>query len=215
VAGLTTTEIEKLIAEKLANQQYLLNAHVDVMVTEYKSKHFFVLGEVGAPGSHPLQARERVMDALSKVGGVEEEKASNRMMLIRTLNPDTPEEKKLVIDISLVDLLKMGDQISNLYLQDSDVLYFLPVEQFYIIGQVRAPGSYDMPEDELTLVEAIGMAGGFTRIASRNSTRIIRVEDGVEKIIRVKVDEITGAGKKIQDVVIKPEDIIVVPESFF
>jgi hypothetical protein len=29
------------------------------------------------------------------------------------------------------------------------------------------------------------------------------------------VDEITDAGKKIQDVVIKPGDIIVVPESFF
>ena len=63
--------------------------------------------------------------------------------------------------------------------------------------------------------EALGMAGGFTRIASRNSTRIIRVEDGVEKVIEVRVDEITDAGKKIQDVVIKPEDIIVVPESFF
>ena len=215
VAGLTTTEIEKLIAEKLAQQQYLLNAHVDVMVKEYKSKHFFVLGEVSTPGSHPLQARERVMDALSKVGGVEEEKASNRVMLIRTFNPDTPEEKKIVIDFSLVDLLKMGDQISNLYLQDRDVLYFIPVEQFYIIGQVKGPGSYNMPEHDLTLVEAIGMAGGFTRIASRNSTRIIRVEDGVEKIIKVKVDEITSAGKKIQDVVIKPGDIIVVPESFF
>jgi len=215
VSELTTTEIETLIAEKLAQQQYLLNAHVDVMVTGYKSKHFFVLGEVSTPGSHPLQARERVMDALSKVGGVEEEKASNRVMLIRTLNPDTPEERKLVIDFSLVDLLKMGDQISNLYLQDRDVLYFIPVEQFYIIGQVRGPGAYNMPEDELTLVEAIGMAGGFTRIASRNSTRIIRVEDGVEKIIQVKVDEITDAGKKIQDVVIKAEDIIIVPESFF
>ena len=215
VAGLTTTEIEKLIAEKLAQQQYLLNAHVAVMVTGYKSKHFFVLGEVSTPGSHPLQARERVMDALSKVGGVEEEKASNRVMLIRTFNPDTPEEKKIVIDFSLVDLLKMGDQISNLYLQDRDVLYFIPVEQFYIIGQVKGPGSYNMPEHDLTLVEAIGMAGGFTRIASRNSTRIIRVEDGVEKIIKVKVDEITSAGKKIQDVVIKPGDIIVVPESFF
>ena len=57
VAGLTTSAIENLIAEKLAAQQYLLNAHVDVQVTEYNSKHFFVLGEVGTPGSHPIQAR--------------------------------------------------------------------------------------------------------------------------------------------------------------
>jgi len=72
-----------------------------------------------------------------------------------------------------------------------------------------------MPEGEITLVEAIGMAGGFTPIASRNSTRIIRVEDGVEKIIEVRVDAIIDAGKKIHDVIIKPDDIIVVPESFF
>jgi polysaccharide export outer membrane protein len=59
------------------------------------------------------------------------------------------------------------------------------------------------------------MAGGFTRIAARNRTRIIRIEDRVEKIIEVKVDAITDAGKKIQDVIIQPDDIIVVPESFF
>ena len=215
VSGLTTTEIEKLIADRLAEQQYLLNAHVSVMVTDYKSKHFFVLGAVTKPGSYPLQARERVLDAVSKVEGVEPEKAGSKAMLIRTLNPHTQDEKKLVIDISLRDLLKRGDQISNVYLFDRDVLYVSPKEHYYIIGQVKAPGSYDIPENDITLVEAIGMAGGFTRIASRNSTRIIRVEDGVEKIIEVKVDAITDAGKKIQDVIIQPGDIIIVPESFF
>ena len=62
---------------------------------------------------------------------------------------------------------------------------------------------------------AIGNAGGFTNIASRKKTRIIRVENGVEKIITVNVDAITSAGRKIQDVRIKPADIIIVPESFF
>jgi polysaccharide biosynthesis/export protein len=215
VSGLTITEIEKLIANKLAEKQYLLNAHVSVMVTEYNSQHFFVLGAVESPGSYPLQARERILDAISKVKGVEHEKASSRLMLIRTFDPDTAKEHKLVIDINLRDLLDRGDQTSNIYLCDKDVLYVSPVEHYYIIGQVNAPGSYDMPENGITLVEAIGMAGGFTRIASRNSTRIVRVEGGVEKIIEVKVDAITDAGKKIHDVVIKPGDIIVVPESFF
>jgi polysaccharide export outer membrane protein len=100
-------------------------------------------------------------------------------------------------------------------LVDRDVLYVPTAEYFYIIGQVRKPGSYAIPDREITLVEAIGMAGGFTRIASRNKTRIIRVEEGIEKIIQVKVDAIIKAGKKIQDVVIQPNDVIVVPESFF
>ncbi len=98
---------------------------------------------------------------------------------------------------------------------DKDLLYIPTAEHIYIIGQVKSPGSYTIPEGEITLVGAIGMAGGFTRIAARNKTRIIRLEDGVEKIIEVKVDAITEAGKKIQDVQIKPGDIIVVPESFF
>jgi polysaccharide biosynthesis/export protein len=215
VSGLATTDIEKLIADKLAEKQYLLNAHVSVMVTEYNSQHFFVLGAVESPGSYPLQARERVLDAISKVKGVEHEKASSRLMLIRTLQPNTAQEQKLVIGINLRDLLDKGDQVSNIHLYDRDVLYVSPVERYYIIGQVNTPGSYDMPENGVTLVEAIGMAGGFTRIASRNSTRIIRLEDGMEKIIEVKVDAITDAGKKIHDVVIKAGDIIVVPESFF
>ena len=59
------------------------------------------------------------------------------------------------------------------------------------------------------------MAGGFTPIAARNRTRIIRVENGVEKIIQVKVDAITEAGMKIKDVMIRANDVIVVPESFF
>lgn len=215
VSGLTTTEIEKLIADKLAEQQYLLNAHISVMVTEYNSQNFFVLGAVESPGSYSLQARERVLDAISKVQGVDQEKASSKLMLIRTFNPDTEKEQKLVIDINLRDLLNRGDQISNIYLCDRDVLYISPKEHYYIIGQVNAPGSYDIPENDISLVEAIGMAGGFTRIASRNKTRIIRVEEGVEKIIEVRVDAITDAGKKIHDVIIKPGDIIVVPESFF
>ncbi|MFP4088318.1 MAG: polysaccharide biosynthesis/export family protein [Desulfobacteraceae bacterium] len=215
VANLSTSEIEQQIAGKLAEQQYLLDAHVSVMVTEYRSKNFLVLGAVKNPGSYFLQGREHLLDALSKVEGVDPEKAGSRALLIRTLNPDESQEQKVVIKIDLRDLFKRGGQATNLLLTHKDVIYVAPVEHYYIIGQVNGPGSYAMPENEITLVEAIGMAGGFTRIASRNKTRIVRLEEGVEKIIEVKVDEITEAGKKIQDVVIKPGDVIVVPESFF
>ena len=66
-----------------------------------------------------------------------------------------------------------------------------------------------------TIVEALSMAGGFTRIAARNKTRIVRIENGVERIYEVNVDAITKAGKMIQAVPVKPNDLIVVPESFF
>ncbi len=216
VDNLTTSEIEKLISSKLAEEKYLLDAHVSVMVTGYNSKRFLVLGAVNVPGSYSLEARECVLDGISRAAGIHpDQQASKKVMIVRTVFPGTDREHKVVINIDLQDLLKRGDQISNIQLVHKDVLYIPTAEHFYMIGQVRKPGSYTIPEREITLVEAIGMAGGFTRIAARNRTRIIRVEEGVEKIIQVKVDAITKAGKKIQDVVIQPNDVIVVPESFF
>jgi len=226
VESLTTSEIEKLISHKLAEEQYLLDPHVSVMVTEYKSKRFLVLGAVKNPGSYSLQAQECVLDAISRAGGIRRtreayweraggEQAGKKGMIIRTENLNTDHARKIVINLDLEGLLKGRDQISNIFMEDKDVLFIPTAEHFYIIGQVIRPGSYSIADKEITLVEAISIAGGFTRIAARNRTRIIRVEGGVEKIIEIKVDAITDAGKKIQDVPIKPGDVIVVPESFF
>ncbi len=215
VDNLTTSQIENLISRELAENEIMLNAHVSVFVREYKSKQFKVMGSVKQPGSYSLKARERILDALSKTGGIDSEQAGKEAMLIRTHNPGTDKEEKIVIRIGLTKLLKGGDQVSNLLLADKDSLYIPKAESFYIMGQVVKPGSYPYLAKEITLVEAISKAGGFTPVASRNRTRIVRVEDGVNKIIQVKVDAITGAGKKGQDVLIRPGDIIVIPESFF
>jgi len=215
VEGITTSAIESLISQKLAEGQYLLEAHVSVIVVEFKSKQFIVLGSIKEPGTYPLQASERVLDAVSRAGGIDFEQGVKHGMIIRTVNPDSNVEKKIVIRIDLPGLLKSGDQHSNLLLMDRDLLFIPKADNFYIIGQVKDPGSYPYLENEISLVEAISMAGGFTQIAARNKTRIIRVENGVEKIIEVRVDAITDSGKKTQDILILPGDVIVVPESFF
>jgi len=126
-----------------------------------------------------------------------------------------PQEQFLHLDQSEVAALKGGDQVSNLLLHNEDLLFIPKAENFYIIGQVKEPGSYPIMQSEITLVEAISMAGGFTPIAARNRTRIVRVEDGVEKIYEIRVDEITETGKKARDLRVEPGDVIVVPESFF
>ncbi len=221
VVGMTPAHIGRLISRKLAAGQYLLDAHVSVLVTEYNSKRCLVLGAVKKPGSYSLQAQEKVLDGISKAGGVEsgeygrQARAGKRGMIIRTEKANTPQERKVVINFDLQELLQGRDQISNIYLADKDVLYIPTAEHFYIIGEVKNPGSFQIIDDEITLVEGISMAGGFTPIAARNKTRIIRVEDGVEKIYEIKVDAITGAGKKNRDIIIQPNDVIVVPESFF
>ena len=226
VVDFTTTEVERLIAKMLAEKQYLLDAHVSVMVVKYEGRKFSVLGAVATPGLYPLQARERVLDGISKAGGLmsssmrgtagqRDESLALEGMIIRTIKHGKPDEKKIIINFDLQGLLKGRDQNANIFLAENDVLYIPTADFFYIIGEVKTPGSYPFTKKEITIAEAISMAGGFTRIASRNKTRVVRVEKGVEKIFEVKMDAITQSGKMTQAMSIKPNDLIIVPESFF
>jgi len=83
-----------------------------------------------------------------------------------------------------------------------------------LIGQVVRPGSYELQGNEsLGILEAIGMAGGFTRIAdSKNVT--------VKRIIGGKPDTIKINTKKLEDpkggsFQVLPGDIITVGESWY
>jgi polysaccharide export outer membrane protein len=67
-------------------------------------------------------------------------------------------------------------------------------EKVYIMGEVMKPGEYVIEDRNVTVIESIGMAGEFTRIAAPNRTTIIRIENGRERIITVPVDDITQKG---------------------
>ena len=103
------------------------------------------------------------------------------------------------------------------YLVNAQVLVFIEeyrLRQISVVGEVNKPGKYDMPpERDLTLLEGIAMAEGFTKDAHTKGIKINRVKDGKETTIRVNANDIMAKGKK--DVILEPNDIIVVPESFF
>jgi protein involved in polysaccharide export with SLBB domain len=105
------------------------------------------------------------------------------------------------------------------YLVSAPVLIFIEEyhpRQVSIVGEVSKPGKYEMPEEkDMTLLEAIAMAGGFTKDALVEKVKIMRTENNKEKVITVNTKDITIRGKKDKDITLKPNDVIVVPESFF
>ncbi len=85
-----------------------------------------------------------------------------------------------------------------------------------ILGAIRNPGTYKIPQEKpLTILEVVSKAGGFTNEAARNKLSIIRLENGIEKKIEVNTKKITKKGDRSKDVILKPDDIIFVPERFF
>ncbi len=86
--------------------------------------------------------------------------------------------------------------------------------QIVVLGEVKKPGVHGIPFDEpLTLLQIIGTVGGFTDLASINRVRIIREEEGRQHEMRVRVSRILSG--QDPDVPVKPNDVILVPQSFF
>ncbi len=86
----------------------------------------------------------------------------------------------------------------------------------YVLGQVKKPSSIPIPpEKNMTLLEAITSAGGFTDIAAVSKVKILRMENGVQRSIEVDVSQITKDGKKQLDITLKPGDVVFVPQSLF
>jgi|CXWL01.1.fsa_nt_gi polysaccharide export outer membrane protein len=86
----------------------------------------------------------------------------------------------------------------------------------FVMGEVQRPGSYPIPtESRLTVLEAISTAGGFTPIAGQDRTRVLRNVNGESVSYTIEVKAITQQGQKEKDMVLEPNDVIYVPQSFF
>jgi polysaccharide export outer membrane protein len=83
-----------------------------------------------------------------------------------------------------------------------------------VVGQVTRPQALPYREG-MTVLDAVLSVGGLTQFASGNRSRIVRVENGRETIIHVKLADLVNNGDVRQNVPLKPGDVLVVPQSIF
>ncbi|MBZ0280925.1 MAG: polysaccharide export protein [Anaerolineae bacterium] len=129
-------------------------------------------------------------------------------------------EKVQVADRTVQEIeQKLTTALEKDYLVSAQVQVFIEeyhAKQVTVLGAVEKPGRYEIHrEKETTVLEAIAMAGGFTKVASQNGTRIIRTRDDKEEAIPIRVTDITKKGKQEQNIIVQAGDIVYVPESFF
>ncbi len=86
--------------------------------------------------------------------------------------------------------------------------------QVKIIGQVTNPQALAYREG-MTVLDAVLAVGGLAPFASGNRTKLIRTEDGKRREIKVKLDNVVNKGDLSSNVLLKPGDVLVVPESVF
>jgi polysaccharide biosynthesis/export protein len=83
-----------------------------------------------------------------------------------------------------------------------------------VVGQVTHPAALPYREG-MTVLDAILAVGGLTQFASGNRSRIVRMENGKETVIHVKIADLVNNGDVSQNLPLKPGDVLVVPQSIF
>ena len=201
VAGMTTSEIARKIRE-LLEDGYIVNPQVNVFIKEYRDQKAVILGQVKSPGLYPLRDKTTLLELISQAGGLTEE--AGHIATLKREGDRTADGKPREIVIDLDKLVERGDSSLNIPIQDGDRVFISKAGLFYVTGEVKKPDSYKY-QDDLTIIKGIAMAGGFTDIADKGGVKIVRKINGKEKII-----EVSSMDERIQ-----PDDVIVVPESFF
>ena len=87
--------------------------------------------------------------------------------------------------------------------------------KFYVYGEVNHPGAYPL-EENITIIGAISMAGGFTKYGSSNRVKVLKpLEDksGYETL-KVNIAKAMEGNSK-EDIGLNNGDIVVVSEGIF
>ncbi len=199
VGGQTITQISKKIA--LLADDYIVDPQVTIFIQEFRSKKATIMGQVNRPGLYELHGHTTFLEILSKAGGLTKDAGDIATIKRKSAFSDKNEK---IITIDLKRLIEKGDTSLDLLIMDGDGIYITKAGLFYVTGEVRKPDAYKY-EEGITVIKAITMAGGFTGIASTREVKIIRKINGKEKVIKK-----AGMAEPVL-----PEDVIVVPESFF
>jgi protein involved in polysaccharide export with SLBB domain len=110
---------------------------------------------------------------------------------------------------------KIRSALAGSYLKEPHVTVLLKEtksKRVLVLGQVQKPGTFAFLDD-MTIVEAITLAGGFTKIAAPDAVQVTRMVDGEDQTHTVALDRIVKG--RASNFGLAPGDIVFVPESIF
>lgn len=111
---------------------------------------------------------------------------------------------------SLKELEGQLQQQLSAYLKDPVVSVRLSNYRFTVLGEIRREGLYSTFNDRLSVLEAIGMAGGFDDLANREQVKIIRQghngEEATVQYINLLDENFVGSPYFF----VQPNDVLVV-----
>lgn len=192
--GMSISEADKYLRKEL-NKIYSgitgdePTSEIKVTLGQIRTIQINVMGEVALPGTYALSSLSTIFHALYKAGGVSNLGSLRNISLMRN--------GKKVANVDIYDFILKGKTMSDVRLQEGDVIIVPPYEMLVDIqGNVKRPMFYEMKNGE-TVQTLIEYAGNFTGDAYTKNLRITR-QNGQEYQI-FTVDDIDYSVFKLMD----------------
>lgn len=196
------------------------NPVVTVQIRQYTKKYVYVIGRVQNPGMVTLYDEPNLVKAIALAGGIlsvsrdsRAELAPSPLGLASIIRGNDQ-----IITVNLDELLYSGKTELNVSLLNGDVvnIYQNQTAIIYVMGEVKYPGLYELRQG-MTLIDAIAVAGGYTKDAQAHSVRVVRTAGSQDakfhEILELDLYDIMKRNLKEQNVPLKAGDIVFMPEK--
>src|SRR5436853_6603484 len=214
-AGKTRTQL----AEELRTfyKKYKKNPQVMVIVKEYNSQPVAINGAIVKPGQFQMRRPVRLLELVQFYAGGATDRSSGKIQLARFANfnpctaPSTDSANSIDFTIFELKDTLAGVENSNPYLQPGDVITLPEAKEAYVVGNVLRPGPILLKNDNVTLTQAIAMAGGTMPDSRKEQVLITRQGADGKTQTKITVDLRAINNQKTQDIALLPNDIVEVP----
>lgn len=201
--GLTVAELTGALTEQYSKT--IKGAHVTVGVKEIRSRPVYFVGSFGKPGPMQLTQDLTLLQAISLAGGLAPTADLESGFILRGNE---------TIAVDFWRLVQKRDATQNVKLQPGDTIVVPVADAVYIQGEVKNPGALKFTQ-ELTVLRAITQAGGFTNLAAPGRVTLLRATGGNRENLRINVEEMIRNPARAEDLALKPNDVLIVPQRLF
>ena len=213
----TLGELEKEVADRLKSSRQLTAPVVYVLIITYAPRKAFLLGAINRDIDLPIYKDYTIVMVLS-LAGASPAVADLKNVKIRRKKRDGT---YFPIPVNVEDILLKDEYEKDLKVMPDDIIYIPPIQNLtqqahvYVLGKVAAPGEYSFNPalEQMTLLKILAKAGDITPFGRPSAIRILRKEGNRTHIIRIDFSDIIDG--EMQDVVLKENDMVFVPESIF
>jgi polysaccharide biosynthesis/export protein len=220
--GLSVEQLETDLNTRL--KKYVQDPQVSVTVAEFRSQPVSVFGAVTKPGVIQLRGRKTLYEVLSMAGGPNETAGSRLTVTRRRENGEIPLPGATIdptgqfstAELNVQEILEGGNPAANIEIKPNDTISVSEANSnmIYVVGDVEHGGAFTLGgRQSLSVLRALSLAGGLGRTAKPQKALIIRSVPGEPKPQQIAVNIKQIFAGKAEDVVLRPQDVLVVPTS--